>query len=335
MRYFLTGATGFLGGALARQLLADGHQLIVLARAPAKAAALRALGATIAEGDITDRESLRAPMAGVDGLFHCAALYKLGADPAEIERINVDGTRHVLETMRELRVPRGVYTSTIAINSDTHGREVDETYQYAGPFLSAYERTKWRAHVEIARPLMAAGLPLIVLQPGAIYGPGDTSSLRGFFRRYLERRLPAVPSRTAFSWGYIDDVARAHVRAMARGRVGESYIIGGPGHTMLEALRIAERITGIPPPARQPPPMVWRTAAAVMGVVGRFTRLPDGFSAESLRLLAGVTYLGSDAKARRELAYDPRGLEEGLRETLAQEMRDLGVDVEKISSPRP
>src|ERR1041384_3873266 len=107
MKYFVTGATGFLGGVLARQLVAAGHQAIALVRTPAKAEALRALGVTLAAGDITYPASLRAPMTGVDGVFHCAAWYKIGVDPREAERINVDGTRNVLEAMRDLRVPKG------------------------------------------------------------------------------------------------------------------------------------------------------------------------------------------------------------------------------------
>lgn len=297
-------------------------------RTPDKANALRDLGGavTIVEGDITDRDCLRAPMTGVDGVFHCAAWYKIGvpapdAGQAEAERINVDGTRHVLETMRELRVAKGVYTSTLAVFSDTGGREVDETHFHPGPFLSVYERTKWRAHYEVALPLIAAGLPLIIVQPGAIYGPGDASALRAFFRQYLQGTLRAVPAKTAFSWGHIEDVARAHILTMDKGRVGETYIVAGPSHTMTDALRVAQQITGIKPPSFQPPPGLLKAAAAVMGLVGRVATLPPALTAEGLRTLAGVTYLGSNAKARRALGYAPRPLADGLRDTLAWEAR--------------
>ena len=110
-RYFVTGATGFLGGEIVKQLIGRGHKVAALVRDPAKAALLSTLGVEMHDGDITDRETLRAPMAGADGVFHCAAWYKVGV-PAEADRINVDGTRNVLEMMRELGIPRGVYTST-------------------------------------------------------------------------------------------------------------------------------------------------------------------------------------------------------------------------------
>src|SRR5271169_3132545 len=147
MRYLVTGATGFIGGSVVRQLLAAGHQVSALVRRPSSATDLAALGVALYPGDVTDRPSLREPMRGVDGVFHLAGWYKVGArDRSPGERINVAGTRHVLESMAEAGVPRGVYTSTLAVFSDTGGRLVDETYRHAGPWLSEYDRTKWVAH---------------------------------------------------------------------------------------------------------------------------------------------------------------------------------------------
>ena len=179
MRYFVTGATGFVGGQVARQLIAAGHSVVAPVRTPAKAQDLAALGVDVRQGDVTEKESMREAMRGADGVFHIAGWYKLGVkDKSEGERINVQGTRNVLELMRELEIPKGVYTSTLAVFSDTHGRMVDETYRYDGPHLSEYDRTKWVAHYEVADPMIAQGLPLVIVQPGLIYGPGDTSSVR-------------------------------------------------------------------------------------------------------------------------------------------------------------
>src|SRR5688572_19597821 len=113
MHYFVTGATGFVGGRVARQLVAAGHTVNAVVRTPAKAQDLAALGVRVSAGDVTDKESMRAPMTGVDGVFHIAGWYKLGVrDKSDAEAINVQGTRNVLELMRELRIPKGVYTST-------------------------------------------------------------------------------------------------------------------------------------------------------------------------------------------------------------------------------
>lgn len=277
-------------------------------------------------GDVTDPASLVPALRGLDGVFHLAGWYKVGArDRRPGERINVQGTRNVLEAMAEAGVPRGVYTSTVAVFSDTRGRLVNETYRHDGPWLSEYDRTKWAAHYEVAEPMMRRGLPLVVVQPGLTYGPGDTSSLRDALLMYLRRRLPMVPAGTEFCWGHVDDTARGHVLAMEKGRPGESYIIAGPRHSFREAFEMAERITGIRAPRLHPSPGTMRAMARVMDVVGAVVPLPAAYTGESLRVVAGVTYLGSNAKAKRELGYAPRPLEEGLRETLEHERRQLGM----------
>src|SRR5262249_23151234 len=140
----------------------------------------------------------------------------------------------------------------------------------------------------------------------------------------LQRKLPLIPARTAFSWAHVDDIARGHVRAMEGGRVGESYIICGPAHTLVDALNIAEGITGVPAPRIHVPPTLMQALAGLLGVVVRVVPVPAEYSAEYLRVNAGVTYLGNNAKARRELGYDPRPLRDGLAETLQHELELLG-----------
>jgi nucleoside-diphosphate-sugar epimerase len=216
MKYFVTGATGFIGGHVTRQLLAAGHEVITLARTPSAAQALVALGVKVHAGDITDKESLRAPMTGVDGVFHIAAWYKIGArDTNQAEPINVGGTRNVLLTMQELGIPKGVYTSTLTVFSDTRGQMVDESYQYTGTsFVSEYDRTKWKAHYEVAGPLIQAGLPLVIVLPGLVYGPGDTSVVHEAWVTYLRGKLPMTLSGTTYCWGHVDDTAHGHILAM-------------------------------------------------------------------------------------------------------------------------
>jgi len=328
MKYFLTGATGFIGGRVARQLVAAGHEVVAIARDPARATDLANLGIAVHRGDVTQRETMRTPMNGVDGVFHIAGWYKVGVrNTGDGERINVTGTRNTLELMRELGIPKGVYTSTLAVFSDTHGRLVNESYQYNGPHLSEYERTKWIAHYKVADPLIAAGLPLVIVLPGVVYGPGDTSSVRTTFRQYLRRKLPAIPARTDFSWAHVDDIARGHILAMEAGTPGASYIIAGSQHTLVDALNIAEGITGVPAPRFHIPPAAMKGIAMMMSVVERAMPVPPNYSAEYLRVGAGTTYIGDNTKARRELGYAPRPFEEGLRETLHHEMALLGLPI--------
>ena len=321
-RYFVTGATGFVGGVLARQLLAAGHQVVTLARDPSRAGTLAAAGAQVHRGDITERDTLTAPMRGVDGVFHVAAWYRLGArDAGAAERINVEGTRNVLETMRDLGVRKGVYTSTLAVHGDTRGRIVDETYRFDGPFASAYDRTKWRAHHEVAGPLMKAGLPLVIVQPGVVYGPGDTSSLRRMLHQFLKRRLPLVPAGAAYCWAHVEDVARGHVLAMERGRA-ESYHLAGPPESMENILRRCSEWSGVPMPPVAPPWLL-RTLSVLLAPFAAM--LDETMHPETLRVMAGATYQGTATKAERELGWRARPIEDGLRETLLNEMRELGM----------
>lgn len=326
MKYFLTGATGFIGKVLARQLVSAGHTVIAVVRDPAKAGDLAQMGIHLRQGDVTDKESLRAPMQGVDGVYHVAGWYKVGSrDKTSGQRVNVQGTRNVLELMGELNIPKGVYTSTLAVYSDTHGKLVDENYRFTGKHLSIYDRTKWEAHYEVAEPMMKQGLPLVIVQPGLVYGPGDTSSVRATLIQYLQRKLPLLPQRTAFCWAHVEDTANAHLLAMEKGRPGENYNICGPVHTFIEAIELAEKITGIPGPRLHAPPGLMKLSAALMSCIDPFFPLPESYTGEGMRIIAGTTYTASNAKARSELGFSPRPLESGWKETVEHEMKLLGM----------
>ncbi len=327
MKYFVTGATGFVGGRVVRQLLEAGHEVVILARNPVKASGQFGPSVRIHQGDITEKESLRKPMEGVDGVFHLAGWYKIGVrDKSQGQRINVEGTRNVLETMQELGIPKGVYTSSVVVYSNTHGQLVDETYRFDGhTFLNEYERTKWVAHYQVAEPMIEAGLPLVIVQPGPVYGPGDTNIVHAVLAQYLQRKLPLLPTVTASSFVHVDDVARGHILAMEKGRPGECYNLTGDTYTLVETMRLAEKITGVPAPRLKASPAVFKTLSVIMSVVEKLLPVPDEYSAEYLRTIAGVTYLGDYSKASRELGYQPRAFEAGLAETLHHEMGLLGM----------
>ena len=157
MRYAITGATGFVGGALAAQLREAGHEVVALVRDPSRAAALTDLGVELLPGDLDDTAALDRLCTGVDGLFHVAGWYKLGErDPSVGDRVNVAGTRNVLAAALAHGVRRVVYTSTLAVNSDTEEQVVDESYRFTGEHLSHYDRTKAEAH-DVALELAAPG----------------------------------------------------------------------------------------------------------------------------------------------------------------------------------
>jgi nucleoside-diphosphate-sugar epimerase len=326
LRYFVTGATGFLGGELVKQLIGRGHQVTALVRSLDKASLLKVLGVDLHIGDITDRDSLCLPMRGADGVFHAAAWYKVGdRDSAhKAERVNVQGTRNVLETAHDLGIRRIVYTSTVGVFGDTGGRLVDETYYARGPFLTEYDRTKWVAHYEVAVPMARAGLPLVIAMPGAIYGPGDTSGIHDSLVQLLHGRLYATPRGVQFCWGYIADIARGLQQAMDSGREGESYLLTGPVHSFEDAFAVAAHIARKRQPFLHPRPVVMRTAAAITRTLEGWNLRPP-VPSETLRLMAGTTWIGSSAKAERELGFTTRSLDEGLRHTIEHELRQLGM----------
>ena len=323
MKYFVTGATGFVGGVLAKKLREQGHEVHASVRDLAKAKELQELGVKLFKGDVTDKESMREAMQGVDCVYHVAAWYKIGTrDKSDGERVNIQGTRNVLELMQELKIPKGVYTSTLAINSDTHGQKVDENYHFNGKHLSEYDRTKAAAH-EVAREFIARGLPLVIVMPGLIYGPGDTSVLRTNIQDFLNQKLPMLPTQTTLCWAHVDDVVQGHILSMERGKIGETYIIAGEPCKIVDAFKLASEITGKPAPSTVP----YQVMKALSVIVRPFDRfLPESYTSEGLRIVAGPTYLGDNSKARRELGYQPRPLREGWGETLRHEMKLLSMN---------
>lgn len=323
MKYFVTGATGFVGGVLVKKLRQAGHEVRASVRDLGKAKDLETLGVKLFRGDVTEKESVRAAMQGADGVFHVAGWYKIGVkDKSDAERVNVQGTRNVLELMKELGIPKGVYTSTLAVNSDTHGRLVDESYRFTGKHISEYDRTKAAAH-DIAKDFIAKGLPLVIVMPGLIYGPGDTSTLRENIISFLKGQLPAVPDQTAFCWAHVDDTAEGHILAMEKGRTGESYMIAGERRTTVEAFKLASQITGKPAPRI----LSHKIFDVLSRLIGPFDPiLPPTYTSEGLRVIAGVTYWGDNSKARRELGFNPRPFREGWGETLLHEMKLLSMN---------
>jgi dihydroflavonol-4-reductase len=331
MEYFVTGATGLVGTHVVEQLVDEGHEVVALTRSLSNANHLPDVVRVI-EGDITEKESMREPMDGVDGVFHIAAWFYVGPGPRETEkaeRINVEGTRNVLELIDELDIPKGVYTSTVGVYPGTSGRTVDESIDPECPTFAVYFRTKWEAHYDVAKPMMEDGLPLVVVQPGAVYGPYDKlyGSTRGAFRDYLQEDLPMVPRKWTLSFDYAPDTARAHILAMEHGQPGEEYIVASEPRTMGEVFDCAEDITGIPAP-RTAPDWLFGGLATVMRGVETVTTPPEGLEAEMLDFFAGRQYLIDNTKAKRELGIEHRPLEEGLREYLAWETDQLGMHMD-------
>lgn len=321
MHYFVTGATGFLGGYVTAQLLEGGHLVTALVGDREEARDIAEYGVRPHVATLTDKESLRRALRGVDGVFHMAG-HRLAFDRRKTaEAVNVTGTRNILELVREHAIRKVIVTSSLAVHSDTGGAIVDETYRFSGKHLTMYDAIKAAVHYEVALPMMEKGLPAVLLLPGAMYGPRDTSLMADVLTRYLVGRARFVAARTAYCWARVEDVARAHLQAMEFGRPGESYIVGGEPHTVREVLAAAGRLVGRRlPPVPIPSWAVWPAAGTMRAVATVAPSLRP--TADRLRVATGVTYLGSDAKAREELGFAPRSLAEGLPGAVEWLLRD-------------
>jgi len=324
VKVFVTGGTGFIGGAVVRQLRARGDEVVCLVRNPEKGKAVADLGCEVAPGDLGDERAIREAMAGCDAVIHAAAIYEVGipaSERAAMKEANVGGTERVLEAALEAKIPKVVYVSTVGAFGNTHGKVVDETYEHPGAeFTSCYEQTKWEAH-QVAKRLIGEGLPCVIVQPGGVYGPGDTSSIGQLLEQFLSGKMPLIPfPDLGICLSHVEDIAGGIVLALDKGRPGEAYILSGPVTTVREAIGVVADVSGRKPPKRALPTGLMKALVPIGPLVGKLMGQPPNLR-ELISSADGVTFWASYDKAQAELGYEPRGLEQGLRATLEAEGR--------------
>ncbi|HWL64561.1 MAG TPA: NAD-dependent epimerase/dehydratase family protein, partial [Actinomycetota bacterium] len=292
MKAFITGATGFVGGKLAAKLRDRGDDVVALVRSPAKAARLKELGCTIVEGDLLAAAAIREGVRGADAVFHVAADYRIGIPASErkaMHEANVTGTEVVLDAASEAGVTKIVYVSTIGYFGNTRGEVVDEKFQRTDlDWLSAYDETKYLAH-ELVQDRIDQGAPIVITQPGGIYGPGDQSDLADLIDRVRKGKLPFLPMpEVGFNFVHVDDVVEGLLLAHDKGKPGESYVLGGELTTLGG---FVETLTGLE--GRRPPrvlPTVFVKVSAPFGpIVGKAFGLPPNMR-EMIKAGDGVTY---------------------------------------------
>ncbi len=315
----MTGGTGFIGARLVQKLRERGDEVVALVRSREKGRDLEAAGAELLEGDLSSSDAIRRGLEGCDAAFHSAAVYKVGIPSSEHEAMydtNVRGTERVLDSAFQAGVARIVYVSTINVFGNTAGEIVDESYERPpGDYLSYYDETKYLSH-QAALERIAKDMPIVVVQPGGVYGPGDHSELGNMIDQTRSGKLKAVPfGGLGLNLVYVDDVADGILLAHDRGSVGESYVLGGEIATMRDLVRKTAEIAGRKPPKRDMPSGVIKLAAPAGPLVGKMMGFPPNFR-ELISASDGVTYWAKDDKARSALGYAPRDLATGLRQTL-------------------
>jgi dihydroflavonol-4-reductase len=325
VKVFVTGGTGFIGGEVVRQLRERGEEVVCLVRSPEKATKLRELGCELVSGDLSDDPALRQGMAGCDAVIHAAAMYEVGIPAKQRPAMwdaNVTGTERVMKAALEEKVPRIVYVSTVGIFGNTHKQIVDESYKNPETdFTSYYEETKLEAHKLVARMIDEQDLPAIIVQPGGVYGPGDTSQVADLLEQFFAGRLPLLPfPELGICMTHVEDIAGGILLAVQRGGIGETYVISGPATTMREAIETVARVSGRKAPKRALPTGLMKAMTPIGPLVGKVMGQPPNLR-ELISSADGVTFWASYEKAKRELGYAPRGMEEGLRQTLEADER--------------
>jgi dihydroflavonol-4-reductase len=289
-------------------------------RSPEKATELRELGCELVEGDLSAEQAIRDGVRGCDAVFHIAAVYKVGIPASERDAMhdaNVGGTERVLDAASDAGVQRIVYVSTVAVFGNTRGEVVDETYTRNGEdFLSCYDETKWKSH-QVALDRIGRGAPIVIVQPGGVYGPGDHSELGNMIDQAATGKLKMLMfPETGFNLVHVEDVADGILLAYDKGETGQSYVLGGQISKMRELVEKVSEIAGRKAPTRELPPALMKMAIPIGPLVGKALGFPPNLR-ELIRTSDGVTFWAKDDKARRELGYAPRDMDTGLRQTLA------------------
>jgi len=315
----VTGGTGFVGANIVRELLADGHSVRVLARPGSDRRALEGCAVEIVEGDLLDAASLRIAVAGAHHVYHAAADYRLWApDLRVLYRANVDGTRYLLAAAAEAGAERIIYTSTVgAVGIPKDGTLGDETTPVSlGDMVGAYKTSKFLAE-RVADEWAARGAPVVIVNPSAPIGPWDVrpTPTGQMIVDFLNGKMIGSVE-TGLNVVHVRDVARGHILAAQRGRVGERYILGHRNLSLLEIFRMLSALSGVPAPRFRVPYLVAWTAAAAMEGVSRLTRRPPAVPLTAVRMARKRMFFSS-AKAIRELGLPQTPAETALQEAVA------------------
>jgi dihydroflavonol-4-reductase len=318
MDALVTGGTGFVGANLVRELLSDGQTVRVLARKGGDRTALEGCAVEIAEGDLTDPGSLKAAVAGVRRVYHVAADYRLWArDSRELYRANVEGTRHLLEAAADAGAERIVYTSTVgALGIPKDGTPGDETSPVGlEDMVGPYKASKFLAE-RVAEEWAARGAPIVIVNPSAPLGPWDVKPtptgqmivdfLRGKMLGSIDTGLNIV---------HVRDVARGHILAADRGRVGQKYILGNQDLSLIDIFRGLAGLTGLRPPRFRVPYRVAWLAALCMEGAARVSGGTPQVPLNAVRMGRKRMYF-SPAKAVRELGLPQTPAEEAFRDAV-------------------
>jgi dihydroflavonol-4-reductase len=318
LKVFVTGGTGFIGGHLIKRLLRDGASVKALARDSSKAEELRKLGVEIIIGDVTDKTSITGVLKGCDAFYHLGNISRwwLG-DKKLYYKINVEGTRNVMMEALKEGVKKVVYTSSLAAIRQPKGEIATEETEHKRDFESHYGRSKFLAEREVLRMYRESGLPVVILNPGVVIGPGDLKTFGRTIIELLNGKLEAIIFEDSMiPLVYIDDTVEGHIIAREKGKIGDRYIIVGDNAKMGDVFKLINKITGVPLPEKRISPLVIKLIAYISELKSLVTGKPPRLALDAIRAME-VGAIGENRKAREELGLHFTPLEEALKRTIA------------------
>jgi dihydroflavonol-4-reductase len=316
----VTGASGFVGSAVAHALIAAGYKVRALVRSTSSRKNLEGLDIEIAEGDMRDASSVARAMSGARFLMHVGADYRLWArDPEEILRTNRDGTRNLMQAALKAGVERIVYTSSVAtLAVSASGESIDETRPLSfEKAIGAYKKSKVAAEQIVASMVAEQGLPAVIVHPSTPIGPRDVKPTPTG-RIIIEAALGRVPGYvdTGLNLVHVDDVAQGHIAALQQGRIGEHYILGGQNVGFAEMLADIAALGGRRAPWLRMPRRLIYPLAFLAEAKARVTGREPFLTRDGLRMSKYRMFFSS-AKAERDLGYRARPYKQGLGDALA------------------
>jgi dihydroflavonol-4-reductase len=317
---FLTGITGFVGSAVARVLLAKGHQLRVLCRPNSNRSNLMGLDVEVIEGDLTQPLSYSKSLKGCQNLFHVAADYRLWVpDPIIMHDINVKGTRNLMQAALAAGIERVIYTSSVATLAKQ--TQLDIFYENSpvayGDMIGTYKRSKFLAEQDVKDMIKEEHLPAIIVNPSTPIGPRDIkpTPTGRIIIDALSGRMPAYID-TGLNVVHVDDVAMGHWLAFEHGKIGESYILGGDNLTLSQILNIIASIDGPPASTIKLSCNVLYPVAVAMELFAGLTGKEPRITLDALRMAKHKMFYCS-AKAEQEIGYSARSAQQALADSIA------------------
>lgn len=311
MKIFLTGGTGFIGNQVTKRLVGRGHEVRGLVRPTSDVRPLTQLGVRLARGDLTDRASLLEGMRGSDWLVNVGAAYSFWTpDPRVYREVNVEGTRNVMGCALELGVSKVVHVSTAAVYGRPAESPVTENTQVGPMRFSEYAETKYEGELVAWHLHETRGLPLVVVYPAGVLGPGDPKASGQYILDLIHRRMPAtVFDDVPFAWVHVRDVAEGIVRAAEKEHnTGERYLLAGQSLTFGEINTMISEIASVPLPRVRLPDALATASAALFTAAARLTKRPPvwGMSVDQIRTMKeGLVVDGGKAERELGIRYTP------------------------------